>query len=205
MALSHLSPLYTSVKEITTTTTTTPYENLKEAKPCLNTLLYGDKHYNGGNYVVIIGTDNQSINSENLNTFIFGTNDESKRSDKIVPQDAPVIQASQKIEEYFKGFNYSNSGAFAVDTYIEADRVSDADYGRDDNMQNPTIKEGEFLTPFDKFTKGDYLKNDSNKKYKEGKYIREDEDAKQYRKLAKTLTKLFPEVDLSNSKSVALQ
>ncbi|GHU29993.1 hypothetical protein FACS1894152_8300 [Bacilli bacterium] len=117
-----------------------------------------------------------------------------------------MIQASLQIKDFFSTFGYDQKDSFAVDTYIEADHRADQKYEQpDDHNGDPAILVGDNLTAFDKFTKQDYLDHNSDKKYKEGNYIRQDKEAKEYRKLAKTLTKLFPEVDLSTSKSVALQ
>ncbi|MDR0826217.1 MAG: hypothetical protein LBM72_03090, partial [Mycoplasmataceae bacterium] len=95
LALSYCSPLETSVKQITGDATgPVNLVNLKKAKPSLKSLLYGDKHYNKGNYVVIIGTSN-ARGDQSLNSFLFGQDkegfwDNTKEKDMVVNKDAEV-------------------------------------------------------------------------------------------------------------------
>jgi hypothetical protein len=120
----------------------------------------------------------------------------------IVNKDAEVNNAANQIKEHISGLDRKSS--FAIDTYIEADHsnTTGEDLCKPDDMGKGTIGSHDAINPFDKYTKGDYLFHNQNKKYKDGTYIRNDKQAKEYRALAYQIKKLFPDIDLAANNSV---
>lgn len=193
IGLSSCSGVYysSSYRILTKNNTGIEYNKLPFAQYTINNIMAGTKEYNDGNYIVIIDSQSdpkQLLNSNNddqiFSVFHDDHNLKVKISELLIYQDTlPVSQESvDKMLPGLKDFNDKWNPNFFLTPSDQPPSKDNWDWTdpHKSGSENPisNVNANVVLNPFLR-----YSSNDNVKKEYQGKYIRNDESAQNYRKL----------------------
>jgi hypothetical protein len=190
-SITSCSTLQKSYKIIDVNSTEKEYKNLSTPGPSLHSLMWGDKGFNNGNYVLFITHSLSDIGvGFLLNNYTYLSGDNPKL---LVGNEGPnatknLIDAISNYKDEMPDVSYK------FVSVIEEDNSQN--YIGDSSYRLPTNQP---CSPFQKYSEADEKIND---KHVNGDYIRNDADAKAYRDLIDTTNKLFKS---SNNDFIAIQ
>jgi hypothetical protein len=169
-SLAFTKPFDMNIKNITSDT---KLSSMSKTKYSLQSLCAGNKSYNNGNYVVMIGC------SSFPGLMHFISNDVAYDNSKIgIGGDTVFTKAAGDIHNKIETKTPNFQMGYAL--YLETDTLG---YAHD----TPDTHEGP-ITPFDKYDQKD---QDINAKHKKDAFVRNDSEAKNYRHISEDLNKIY--------------